>query len=203
MTGKKAAARNQRDADRARERARQRRFPVVPDREPAGLRLALSRAQLAGNVPGQIAALKAMRAWWESWRAKPISKEDRIRVLDAIRALNDEIASLELSLAPAASEAADAAALPGPDQTADLRAQLDQANARTAAANRASQLAGAFVGALGFTASGQETAGGVTINVAPGVLPPSPQWLSELAGYTAEAVGGQGFRPASTVTLGV
>jgi len=89
-----------------------------------------------------------------------------------------------------------------PDVTADMQAQLDQANERTRIATESARVnAGvlaAFTGSGDIGAGGSSAygaAGGVTVNFQ-SYVPPSPQEARRLADHTVAGLGYQGAPPS-------
>jgi hypothetical protein len=120
----------------------------------------------------------------------------RIKLKQALKSVRDTIKSLKEQ----AGEDTSADTGPTPDQ----QAQLDQLRAQVDVANRSASLANAFVstGVFASQAGGPAGAGG-GIYVFPSVFPPTAEQVRQAGGIVAQAAGEQGFRVASSASLGV
>jgi hypothetical protein len=170
---------------RAEKRAR------ASDTVPLNIEYAISSARNRHDNVALLAALKAKERWLIRHIGITRSLANKIALTDELTSVQDEIASL--SAAPGAE-----------DRSADLQAQLDQANARLGGANLAARLANAFV-STGVFGSGSGGGGGGW-----GGMPgfgfyelSDSRMLGRAAGAIATGFGNQGFRPATTERLGV
>jgi hypothetical protein len=166
---------------------------------PASIRLAEAKARLTASPDDDIAALKREIAWYQTELKKPhISTERRIALTNALADAQDQLASLTGDTGGGGTG----------DNSGDLQAQLDQANARLATANMTAALGEAFVatgifgGGGGAAGAGAAAAGGVHLTI-------NSQWppsIDQIRGYAAAAVTGiglQGYRSPPKVRLGV
>ena len=153
---------------------------------PASIEEAIFLADESGDVGQQIAARQAAVAWYDQAIAASTTPETRMPFRQERRRLLDEIRELS---GEAAREK---------DAEATQAAQLEQAQRRASAAERALQLT---EGAIGAGLFGGSTGGGLTI--VQQNLVPDAAGARRAAEIITQALGAQGFVGSPTASLGL
>jgi len=171
---------------------------------PEDLQLQIAQAELTEDTGDDLAALQAEERYLEQQLNRAdLTTAQRVSLTQSLAGVLGDIRNLSGQTA---------------GTNPDLEAQLQQALALAANAQRSSSLANAFVGALdlfpgqtgpvpgapaaqGFLAQAQGGQGGTL--VVQSLFPPPTDWLRDAAGAVAQGAGLQGYVPASQTNLGL
>ena len=162
---------------------------------PANLQYRIARARLTGDKVALRAALTGAKMWLQSTLRTPgLSWQQKTDIINALISINDELAQV----------IADDNLPPGTVDNADLQAQLDQANARTASATRRAQLAEAW-GATGVFSEGAASGagGGGSAPISFNFLIPDAEQIRRATEAIAAGAGAQPYRTSSVERTGM
>jgi hypothetical protein len=169
-----------------------------PTELPLSIQEAIADAELTGPTADDLVAYRAAEAFYAGLIGPPsmLGPADRVKAKQELRSVRDTIAGLGGG---------------GGDGSADLQAQLDQANARLGVANESARLANAFVAATGvFGGGGGGAGGGYGSNTGSGghtfnfnsLFPYTEEQARQAAAAAAQGAGSQPYRSTSVVPTG-
>jgi hypothetical protein len=168
---------------------------------PVGIQLEEAQAALTEGTGDDLLALHHAESYLENQLRRPgITKAQQVQLLQALAGVRGQIRDLT---GTPADTGGGGTGDTGVDNSADLQAQLDQANAKAAAASESARLANAFV-ATGVFSTQTPGAGGSSGSqiIVNSLMPPDARWISELGKYTAMSAGMQPFVQTSVIQTG-
>lgn len=170
---------------------------------PAGIEYELAAAALTETTADDVRALTHAEVYLQNQLRRPgLTVPQKTQILQALAGVQGQMRDLTGQTAAGGGADTGAGAGTGPDNTADIQAQLDQANARAAASAESARLANAFVATGVFATNTPGGASGGQPTVIFNNLIPDADQIVKATAAIAQGAGLQDYRVTSVEKTG-
>jgi len=167
---------------------------------PAGIEYEIAAAALTDTPADDIRALLKAESYLQNQLRRPgLTTAQKTQILQGIAGVRGQLSGLTGG-AGGAGGGGDTGG--GPDNTADLQAQLEQANQRANVSAESARLANAFVATGVFSSQTPGVRGSGAPIVVQSLFPPPASWLQDAAAAVAQGAGMQSYVPTSVEKTG-